>query len=226
MVGNAAGAPTGHAGESTVGRACMDSTVSPTSADLQMSSLMDRDRANTINSSMRETWHYLFVLSLFLAKFRCCIHMPLAGFFCAVEFGKWISRSSCCTLLRSEHWIRVLPVPVGLVCEDGTCTSVLHQLCAWREYTISHSYHFLSWLHLSELLHRQRAHMRWVNSTWGQWEPFYWLQSRAFRTACSSPNSTYSNVTQQTGLTVQSPLQNSNSRMSPVQQTLDYIQAT
>lgn len=68
-----------------MGRANMDSTVSPTSADLQMSSLTDRDQAKTLygsaNSSLRETRHYFFVLLLFLTKFRCCIHMPLAGFF-------------------------------------------------------------------------------------------------------------------------------------------------
>lgn len=49
----------GAAGEGTMGRASMDSTASPTSADLQMSSLMDCDQANTlysyINSSLRET---------------------------------------------------------------------------------------------------------------------------------------------------------------------------
>lgn len=68
-----------------MGRVSMDSTVSPTSADLQMSSIMDRDQADTlygsVKSSLREKRHYYFALPLFLAKFSCCMHMHLAGFF-------------------------------------------------------------------------------------------------------------------------------------------------
>lgn len=54
----------GAAGEGTIGRASMDSTVSPTLADLQMFSLMDYDQANTlygsINSPLRETRLFLY----------------------------------------------------------------------------------------------------------------------------------------------------------------------
>lgn len=98
------GAPTGRAGGGTMG--CIDSTASPTSADLQMSSLMDCDQANTlygsVHSSLRETRHYFFVLSLFLAKFRCCIHMPLAGFFWCC--GIWEEDIQLLVLRSAEVW--------------------------------------------------------------------------------------------------------------------------
>lgn len=134
------GAQTGCAGGDTVRRASTDSMVSPTSAHLQMSSLMDREQANalygSINSCLRETWYYIFVLSFFL----------------------------------------------------------LHQFCTWREYTVFQSYHSLSWLQLTEVPYRLHTHTSWVNSPWDQQEPFYWIQSRAFHTACRelglSPNST------------------------------------
>jgi len=60
--------------------------ASPTFADLQMSFVMDHDLANTfysfLSSSLREIiLHYFFVSLLFLTMFRCCIQMPLDGFF-------------------------------------------------------------------------------------------------------------------------------------------------
>ena len=173
-------------------------TVSPASADLQMTSLMDHDQPNTlcgfINSSLREIRHYFFVLSLFLAKFRCCVHIPLAScFWCC---GTWEEDIQLLVLGSAEVWTLNEGLPsTGKAGVWGSHSHVPAQsvLCVKRS-TVFQSYCFASWLRLSELPYRLHAHMRWVSSPWGQWELFYWLQSRAFGTACDelglSPKST------------------------------------
>lgn len=82
--------------------------ASPTFADLQMSFVMDHDLANTfysfLSSSLREIiLHYFFVSLLFLAMFRCCIQMPLDGFFWCDgiwEEDMWLLMWRC-----AENWI-------------------------------------------------------------------------------------------------------------------------
>lgn len=68
-----------------MGRTSIDSTVSPTSADQQIPSLMDFDQENilcgSVNVSLRELQHNFCILLLFLTKFMCYIHMSVPGFF-------------------------------------------------------------------------------------------------------------------------------------------------
>lgn len=177
-----------------MGRTTMDSRVSPTSADLQMPSLMDSDQENTlygVNTSLRELQHYFFALLLFLAKFRCCGHMSLPASSGAVNVGKRTSSSWCWALLRFQHWIRVLPAPLGLMCKAGTGMSLLHQFCARKQYTVFQSYHLFIMV-ATEGVNLAGSRLPW--DEWSLLEPLYCLQSRAFCPARGgpglSPNST------------------------------------
>lgn len=132
-----------HAG-GTMGRANTDSTVfylGRSTNVLFYGSWQSKTLYGSLNSSLRETQHYFFVLSLFSHKFRCWIHITLASFFwgCGIQL----------LVLGSAE---VLPVLLGLMCKARTGMSLLHQFCVWREYMWHQFHHVLSWLQLSYLI--------------------------------------------------------------------------
>lgn len=138
--------------------------ASPTFADLQMSFVMDHDLANTfysfLSSSLREIiLHYFFVSLLFLTMFRCCIQMPLDGFFWCDgiwEEDMWLLMWRCA---ENEFWIKAFPLLHGYLCESLHIPTplVLHvkRICCFPVLSLLH------------------AHTKQTNSPWDQQEAFY-----------------------------------------------------